>query len=150
MSIHLFFVLILVVVFASGVQSRQNHVPPPTHYFVLGDRYSGVNYVSNLLRNHTKESSNTNPLRHVLDAHLPIRIPLEECQIRGHDDYDEPRALDTHIDQDWKYGFLTVTQLRQNLDCNIDDTLFIMVTKVCMCILVCVCSKKSHVIQYSK
>ncbi len=166
MSIHLFFILILILIVvcinASGVQSssRQNHhphpseSPRPTHYFVLGDRYSGVNYISNVLRNHTKkmESSSTphtrtNPLLLDANAHIhehvpkqiqiPIQIPMEECQIRGHDDdydyeytYDESVSVSHMMDQDhWKYGFLTVTQLRQNLDCNIDDTLFIMVTK---------------------
>ena len=93
---HSIFVTVILLVSIIAANARRVSQSVPTHYFVFGDRFAGVNYVSSLFNGIAQ---------------------LQECQ------------LNSSLDAIWKNGFFTPTELKQNLHCNIDETLFIMVTK---------------------
>lgn len=82
---------------------------PLTHYFVFGDKFSGVNFLSNII-NHTSPS-----------------LPLQEC--RAINPNDGSIMKDQEVATSWRYGFLSVNHLKKHLDCNLDQTLFIMIVK---------------------
>ena len=80
--------------------------PTPTHYFIFGDKFSGVIYLSKIL-------NNTTPA-----------LPLQEC--RGIDLKSGSIHFDQEKETSWRYGFFSFNDLKKNLDCDIDKTLFIL------------------------
>ena len=88
-------VLLLLGIIHSNASRRLSQYPP-THFFVFGDRFSGVEYLSNILR----ESLN-----------------LQQCNVNS------------RANASWKSSFLTLKELDQNLDCNMDKTIVILITK---------------------
>mmetsp|Transcript_12440 Transcript_12440/g.18428 ORF Transcript_12440/g.18428 Transcript_12440/m.18428 type:complete len:408 (+) Transcript_12440:113-1336(+) len=72
----------------------------PTHFFVFGDRYTGVTYLSRLVEENT---------------------PLKECRP------DNSREL-FPADTSWRFGFLGIKDIKR-LGCNPETTLFIMIVK---------------------
>ena len=92
-----FFLLVLLLLgIIHSNASRRLSQYPPTHFFVFGDRFSGVEYLSNILR----ESLN-----------------LQQCNVNS------------RANASWKSSFLTLKELDQNLDCNMDKTIVILITK---------------------
>ncbi len=96
--------------------------PPPTHYFIFGDRYAGVNYLSKVL-------NSTSP-----------SLPLQECQVippksrrasttTGNAQTNQLYPPSPPPSSSWRYGFFTINDLKKNLNCDFDKTLFIMVVK---------------------
>ena len=98
---------------------------PLTHYFVFGQKFSGVKFLSNVL-NQTSSS-----------------LQLKQCNALN------PKYSSIYIDQEnatsWRYGFLSVKDLKRNLDCNLDQTLFIMIVKDVRSMLCSVAKRKFKV-----
>jgi hypothetical protein len=91
-----YLVCFLLLFVATSAHGRRVSQYAPSHYFVIGDRFSGVNYLSNLL-NEAKG------------------LQLKQCL--------------THADPKWKHSFFSLRELELNLDCDLDRTIVIMVTK---------------------
>lgn len=91
---------------------------PPTHYFIFGDKFSGVNHLSNLF-------NSTYP-----------DLPLQECKVvsrkRSQSEYmqdvDDTTST-TAPSSSWRHGFFTIQELKKNLECDLDTTLFILTVK---------------------
>ncbi len=107
-STPVLFTILLSISLAYGRSSRQRR-SIPTHYFIFGDKYAGVKYLSKVL-------NSTSP-----------SLPLQECKSI------DPKTGSIHIDQDkstsWRYGFFTINDLKKNLDCDFDRTLFILAVR---------------------
>ena len=81
------------------IQAKWDRKKEPTHYFIYGDKFSGVDFSSRLF-------SNAKP-----------SLPLQECKIQP------------NISPDWKYGPFTWNEARSALNCDTDSTIFLLVTK---------------------
>ena len=84
--------------------SNEKTISPPKHYFVFGDRYAGVQYLNHLIGSEIHSSE----------------LDIKECR---------PIKIETQNQTMWRYGFFDQTQIKQELNCQIDDTLFIMIVK---------------------
>ena len=90
----------------ANLQQRRT---PPSHYFVFGDKFAGVKHLSKIL-------NSTSP-----------SIPLQECKTI------DPKSGSIYNDQEeaitWRYGFLTINDLKKRLDCDLDKTIFILAVR---------------------
>lgn len=103
---------------------------PPTHYFIFGDKFSGVKHLSEIL-------NSTSP-----------SIPLQECKTI------EPNGGSIHNDQEkeftWRYGFFSMNDLRNRLDCDADKTLFILVVRDVRSMMCSVAKRKFQIASVQK
>jgi len=81
------------------IQARWDRKKDPTHYFIFGDKYSGVEFSSRLVRNAIPSP------------------PLQECKTQP------------TVPAEWKYSAFTWKEARSALECDIDSTVFLLVTK---------------------
>ena len=113
------FVYFIFLLILHDTHSRQTTSRlPPTHYFIFGDKFAGVKYLSKIL-------NNTSPA-----------LPLQECQIHVNNPSKKKTKLKHNtVEQyeeelsSWRYGFFTTNDLKKNLDCDIERTLFILIVK---------------------
>lgn len=103
-----FFLVTSLLAHASSFQTRSK-VRPPTHYFILGDKFAGVQFLQNHL-------NNTSP-----------PLPLQECKAIDARTGSILRNQETELS--WRYGFFTTNDLKKKLDCDLDQTLFILAVK---------------------
>ncbi len=89
-------IYLLIIFVATSVQGGRVAQKAPTNYFIIGDKFSGVNYLNKILNK-------------IED------FPLKECRAGG--------------DPKWKHGFFSLQELQRNLDCSLDRTIVILVTK---------------------
>ncbi len=90
------FILLLL---GNCIHGRRVSQYSPTNYFVIGDRFSGADYLADVLKE--------------IDG-----LPLKECP-----------SLPSSDSSKWKHGFFSFADLRQNLNCDLEKTLVIMVTR---------------------
>ena len=91
---------IIILLLGNCIHGRRVSQYSPTNYLVIGDRFSGADYLNDVLKE--------------IDG-----FPLKEC----------PSLLPSSDSSKWKHGFFSFLDLRQNLNCDLEKTLFIMVTR---------------------
>lgn len=106
---------------------RTHNKLPLTHYFVFGDKFSGVKFLSNVL-NQTSPS-----------------LPLQECKALNLTTYGSTYKDKESAATSWRYGFLSANDIKKKLDCNLDQTLFIMIVKDVRSMICSVAKRKFNI-----
>lgn len=98
-SFRIVYIAVILIQLLSRIDAKSKDKYEVTHYFVFGDKFSGVEFTSKLL-----------------NSAIPS-LPLQECKVKP------------NVSNDFRHSTFSWRDAKKSLECNVDSTLFLLVTK---------------------